>query len=151
MLSTYQIRNEKGLNRKVCQKAFLLIHGFGKQRLEVLRKKMPIGLTIPKPDCQGKHTKRPAKILEELREKIREHIMSFPTRQSHYSRHNNPGRLYLSPDLSIAKMYQMFLAKHDPAYVAHLERKIEALIRHEEACFLKLSLLYLNIITMMCL
>ena len=112
---------------------------------------MPIGLTIPKPDCQGKHTNRPAKILEELREKIREHIMSFPTRQSHYSRHNNPGRLYLSPDISIAKMYQMFLAKHDPAYVAHLERKIEALIRHEEACFLKLSLLYLNIITMMCL
>ena len=28
----------------------------------------------------------------------------------------------------------MFLAKHDPAYVAHLERKREALIRHEEAC-----------------
>lgn len=131
MLSIYQIRNEKGLNWKVCQKAFLLIHGFGKQRLEVLRKKMPIGLTIPMPDCQGKHTNRPAKILEELREKIREHIMSFPTRQSHYSRHNNPGRLYLSPDLSIAKMYQMFLAKHDPAYVA---RKREALIRHEEAC-----------------
>ena len=26
----YQIRNEKGLSRKVCQKAFLLIHGFGK-------------------------------------------------------------------------------------------------------------------------
>ena len=26
----YQIRNEKGLNWKVCQKAFLLIHGFGK-------------------------------------------------------------------------------------------------------------------------
>ena len=26
----YQIRNERGLNQKVCQKAFLLIHGFGK-------------------------------------------------------------------------------------------------------------------------
>ena len=60
--------------------------------------------------------------------------MSFPTRQSHYSRHDNPGRLYLSPDLSIAKMYQLFLARHDPAYVAHLERKREALIGHEEAC-----------------
>lgn len=130
----YQIRNEKGLNRKVYQKAFLLIHGFGKRRLEVLRKKMPVGLTIPEPDCRGKHTNRPAKISEELREKVREHIMSFPTRQSHYSRHDNPGRLYLSPDLSIAKMYQMFLAKHDPAYVAHLEKKREALIRHEEAC-----------------
>ena len=124
----YQIRNEKGLNQKVCQKAFLLIHGFGKRRLEVLRKKMPVGLTVPEPDCRGKHTNRPTKILEELREKIREHIMSSPTRQSHYSRHDNPVRPYLSPDLSIAKMYQMFLAKHDPAYVAHLERR-EALVR----------------------
>ena len=105
-----------------------MIHGFGKRRLEVLRKKMPVGLTVPEPDCRGKHTNRPTKISEELREKIREHIMSFPTRQSHYSRHDNTGRLYLSPDLSIAKMYQMFLAKHDPAYVAHLERR-EALVR----------------------
>ena len=51
--------------------------------------------------------------------------MSFPTRQSHYSRHDNPGRLYLSPDLSIAKMYQMFLTKHDPAYVKR-KAKLEA-------------------------
>jgi len=40
--------------------------------------------------------------------------MSFPAKQSHYSRHDNPGRLYLSLDLSIARMYQMFLVKHDP-------------------------------------
>ena len=59
-----------------------MIHGFDKRRLEVLHKKMPLGLTVHEPDCRGKHTNRPTKISEELREKIREH-MSFPTRQSH--------------------------------------------------------------------
>lgn len=35
----YQIRNEKGINEKVCQKAFLWIFGFGK-RLEFFLKKI---------------------------------------------------------------------------------------------------------------
>lgn len=52
----YQIRNEKGLNQKEYQKAFLLIHGFGKRRLEFLRKKMPVGSAVPEPDRRGKHT-----------------------------------------------------------------------------------------------
>jgi len=128
----YQIRDEKGLNRKVCQKAFLLIHGFGKRRLEILRKKMPVGSTVPEPDCRGKHSNRPLKVSDELHQKVREHIMSFPAKQSHYSRHDNPGRLYLSPDLSIARMYQMFLVKHDPQYVECMERRREALINHQE-------------------
>ena len=109
----YQITNEKGLNQKVCQKAFVLIHGFGKRRLEFLRKKMPVGSAVPELDRRGKHSNRPLKVSEELHQKVREHIMSFPARQSHYSRHNNPGRLYLSPDLSIARMYQMYLGKYE--------------------------------------
>ncbi len=129
----YQIRNEKGLNQKVCQKAFVLIYGFGKRRLEVLRKKMPVGLTVPEPDRRGKHSNRPLKVSEELHEKVREHIMSFPARQSHYSRHDNRGRLYLSPELSIARTYHMFLAKHDSMYAACMERRREALINHQAA------------------
>ena len=128
----YQIRNKKGLNQKVCQKAFLLIHGFGKRRLEFLRKKMPVGSAVPEPDQPGKHSNRPLKVSEELHQKVRDHIMSFPARQSHYSRHDNPGRLYLAPNLSIARMYQLFLDKYDPGYVALMERKREALISHHE-------------------
>lgn len=71
----YQIRDEKGLNRKVCQKAFLLIYGFGKRRLEILRKKMPVGSTVPEPDCRGKHSNRPLKVSDELHQKVREHIV----------------------------------------------------------------------------
>ena len=128
----YQIRNQKGLNQRVCQKAFLLIHGFGKRRLEFLRKKMPAGSAVPEADRRGKHNNRPRKVSEELHQKVRDHIKSLPARQSHYSRHDNHGRLYLSPDLSIARLYQMFLVEHDPEYLAYVERRREALISHQE-------------------
>ena len=97
----YQIRNQKGLNQRVCRKAFLLIHGFGKRRLEFLRKKMPAGSAVPEADRRGKHNN------QELHQKVRDHIKSLPARQSHYSRHDNHGRLYLCPDLSIARLYQV--------------------------------------------
>ena len=83
----------------------MLIHGFEKRRLKFLRKKMPIGSTIPEPDCRGKH-------------------------DNSYSRHDNPGRLYLSPELSVARM---FLAKYVPDYVSYLERRREVLVNHKEA------------------
>ena len=128
----YMISNEKGLHKKICQKSFILIHGFGKRRLEVLRKKITAGSPLlPEQDRRGKHSIRPRKVSCELHSKVREHIMSFKARQSHYSRRHNPGRLYLSPELSVARMYQMFLAEHDPPYVAYLQKKREAVISHQ--------------------
>ena len=56
----YQIRNHKGIDVKVCQKAFVWTHGFGKRRLEVLRKKPVAGS-----DQCGWHDKRPQKVSEE--------------------------------------------------------------------------------------
>ena len=58
----------------MCQKTFLLIHGFGKRRLEILRKKITVGLTLPEPD-RGKHDNRPQKVSEDLHQKVREHIV----------------------------------------------------------------------------
>ena len=51
----YQIRNQKGLNQRVCQKAFLLIYGFGKRRFKFLHKKMPAGSAFAEADCRGKY------------------------------------------------------------------------------------------------
>lgn len=128
----YMVINETGQHQKICQKAFILIHGFGKRRLEVLRKKIKAGSSVmPERDRRGKHSNRPRKVSDDLHSKVREHIMSFEARQSHYSRSHNAGRLYLSPELSISRMYQMFLAKHDPSYVAYLQRKREAVINHQ--------------------
>jgi hypothetical protein len=40
-----------------------------------------------------------------------EHIKSFPAYQSHYTRIHNPERKYLNSDLSIRKMYDLFVEK----------------------------------------
>lgn len=119
----YNVRNEKGFNVKVCQKAFFLIHGFGKKRLEILRRKVSAGSLLPEPDRRGKHENRPQKVSEELHQQVRNHIISFPARQSHYSRHKNSNRKYLSADLSIERMYQLFLAKHNPEYLEFMKEK----------------------------
>ena len=83
---------------------------------------------MPESDQRGRHTTQPGRVSEELHQQVREHIMSFPARQSHYSRHANPGLMYLSPNLSIARTYQLFLAKYDPEYVEYMEGRREALI-----------------------
>ena len=127
----YHIRNQKGIDIKVCQKAFIWIHGFGKRRLEVLRKKFLAGFLLPEPDQRGRHVNRPNKVSEELHQKVCDHIASFPSRPSHYSRHRNSSRLYLSPDLSIERMYELFLSAHNPEYLEYIERKKQALINHE--------------------
>ena len=37
-----------------------------------------------------------------------EHINKFPTIKSHCSRKNNPGRKYLSPELNICKLFELY-------------------------------------------
>uniref|UniRef100_A0A915K0J0 Uncharacterized protein n=1 Tax=Romanomermis culicivorax TaxID=13658 RepID=A0A915K0J0_ROMCU len=58
---------------------------------------------------QGKHENQPNKVPEDEIERIESHIRSFPAESSHYSRSCNPNHLYLSPTLSISKMYQLYL------------------------------------------
>ena len=110
----YTIRNEKGFNTRVCQKAFCVIHGFSPKRLQVLPTKI-VEETV-ECDKRGKHSNHPV-VGEEVREKIREHIRSYPSRYSHYSRKDNAERVYLPAELSIARLYRDFLEKHDPEYV----------------------------------
>ena len=49
----------------------------------------------------------------QLRKKyaVNDHIVSFPTETSHYSRECNPNRKYLSPTLSIGRMYDLYKTK----------------------------------------
>ncbi|XP_036317666.1 uncharacterized protein LOC118732641, partial [Rhagoletis pomonella] len=45
---------------------------------------------------------------------VREHILSFPACESHYTRsHHTSGRKYLSSDLDIRKMYELYVKKCD--------------------------------------
>ena len=53
-------------------------------------------------------TLQPTKTTEADLELVKEHILSFPQYQSHYSRADNPNRKYPSPDLTISKMYSLY-------------------------------------------
>jgi len=63
-------------------------------------------------DGHGKHDNHPA-VDSEIKDLVRDHIKSLPSRQSHYLRADNAGHTYLSPDLSIARLYHKFLERYD--------------------------------------
>ena len=94
--------------------AFCQIHGIGKRRAEDLCSKLVSGILFSGDD-HGKHKHRPHAISSDLKDQIREHILSFPSRESHYSRQDNRSQKYLPEGLSIARMYQLFLEKYEPA------------------------------------
>ena len=57
-----------------------------------------------RPDARGSHN--PAnKTSDADIDAVKERILSFPKYLSHYSRADNPNRHYLSPDLSVTRMY----------------------------------------------
>ena len=58
-------------------------------------------------DERGRH-EPPNKTPPEKLQLVKEQIQSFPAYESHYSRNDNPHRKFLSPMLSIPKMYQLF-------------------------------------------
>ena len=81
-------------------------------------------------DKCGKHGNH-RQISEDVCELIRDHIHSFPAQSSQYSRSNNSGRVYLSPELSIACLYRDFLEKHDPEIIKKQEENRERVVSHQ--------------------
>ena len=88
----YYLRCSDGAAVEVCKKTFCDIHAVGKRRVEKLCEKVG-ALTVT--DGRGRHTNRPRTTSEDVKEQIREHIRSFPRRQSHDSRSSNRSREYL--------------------------------------------------------
>ena len=102
----YYVNNGRASIR-VCKTAFLRIHGVSSGRLtRVLAGQLEQG-GVPKMDGRGKH-EPPNKTTEEDKEAVRQHIATFPTYESHYSRTDNHNRRYLSPYLTVTKMYQLY-------------------------------------------
>lgn len=124
----YTLANESNINVRVCQKAFCAVHGFGPKRLQVFRRKLETGEL--EPDRRGKHKHHPS-VSEEVKDQVRDHIKSFPSRHSHYSRKDNSDRVYLSAELSITRLYRDFLEKYDPEYVQLEEENKQHQLAHE--------------------
>ena len=95
------------VSTRVCKKAFLQIHGLSNGRLShALEAQRNEGGT-PALDKRGKHEPRNKTSKDKL-DFVKVHINSFPQYKSHYSRSDNPNKLYLSPDLNIDKMYRLY-------------------------------------------
>ncbi|MEM6612842.1 MAG: hypothetical protein AAF652_11440, partial [Cyanobacteria bacterium P01_C01_bin.72] len=96
---------------EVCAQAFRSIHGIGTTRFKRLRDKNQT--TAPK-DKRGRHGKQ-RKIAENIVKSVKEHIKSFPRRESHYSRKDNLNRVYLHEHLNIKRMWLLYLREFEPA------------------------------------
>ena len=100
-----------GEQRVVCKLALARLHRANCTGYQVLTVCAPI-------DKRGKHANRPHALPESVLHQIDNHIKSFPTRESHYSRHDNTHKSYLPSDLSFSIMLELYLEKHEPLITA---------------------------------
>ena len=84
----YHVCLSSGIHVKVCKQAFYQIHPIGKRHVKHLCEKLVSGVLFSG-DEHGKHKHRPHTTSEDLKAQIQEHISSFPSRESHYSCHDN--------------------------------------------------------------
>ena len=92
---------------KVCQAAFVALHGIKAGRL----KKKVLQFDKDITDGRGKHDEH-SKLSDELRDRVREHIRMFPARESHYSRSHNVHHRFLDASLTVAAMHKLFLEQN---------------------------------------
>ena len=109
----YSVRLSTENSIQVCKKTFQTAHAITKRRVENVCVKLVSGVLFSG-DGRGKHDNRPNRMDESLKDQIREHIGSYPSQESHYSRSSNRKRKYLSEGLSIARMYRQYLEKYEP-------------------------------------
>jgi len=66
-----------GERRRVCRQAFLHVFGVGASRLSKLARDFAARAPL-QPDQRGRHTNRPTKLPESIRDQVRRHIAGFP-------------------------------------------------------------------------
>lgn len=84
-------------------------------------------------DLRGKHKNRPNKLSDHILFKIKTHILSFPRYISHYSRHDNENKRFLSSELSISKLYSLYLEKYEFDVFEKLKKgeKVKPTVKYE--------------------
>lgn len=106
-------------DKQVCKNLFLNTLHVSDCAISVLAKKKKREFV----DMRGKHGMQ-RKVDAEIATLIKEHIESFPAVESHYTRAKSQ-RLYLSSDLTITKMYNLFKERHpDLSVKEHMYRHI---------------------------
>ncbi|XP_050308360.1 uncharacterized protein LOC126744845 [Anthonomus grandis grandis] len=103
------VRENVAVEERVCKNAFVSLHGLTRRRIKTIQKSLQKSGTAPI-DKRGRHLNRKHKLSVETKNKILEHNKSFKTRLSHYSL-NKIKRIYLSAELNVKKMCDMFKEK----------------------------------------
>lgn len=95
---------------KVCKTEFMSLHGLqsSRGRINLIVSQKIKGAIVPTTDQRGKHKNRPNKLSDEQKQSVRDHINLIPKYQSHYSRSDNLGKVYLNSDMTIARLYKEF-------------------------------------------
>lgn len=117
----YKVRTT-GKEEALCHTAFLSLHGISRGRLRRIQDSIRVSC-LPPCDARGKHGNRPSKTPNEILNLIRLHIKSFRGRQSHYSRRDNPEKIYLPEELTVRKMHKLFLneVKVNASYLVYYQ------------------------------
>lgn len=92
----------------ICKKAFIVLHRITNSKVYQLTQQLQNGAVVPHLDQRGKHGNRPNRNSTAAVQFVIDHISSFPAESSNYSRSKNSSRSYLSPVLSIGKMYSLY-------------------------------------------
>lgn len=92
------------LQKRVCKNVFLTTLGVSNKRYNYALKVKRSETGIAQNDKRGQKIP-PNKTPQDDTDFIKQHIRSFPTFKSHYS---NSDRQYLSPDLSVTKMFDLY-------------------------------------------
>lgn len=94
---------------RVCKEMFMATFDIKDKKLRVLAGKQLKGLGITADDMRAKNSSRRC-LSDDQRNYIIDHIKSFPSYTSHYRREQT-SRLYLSSDLNVMKMYNLYKTK----------------------------------------
>jgi hypothetical protein len=83
-------------------------------------------------DLHRKMTASSRKTNEEAIIAVKEHIQNVPAFESHCTRPHNPRRKYLSPDLDIRKMFNLYVEKCEENNISHVNEWIYRKIFNKE-------------------
>ncbi|RUS71879.1 hypothetical protein EGW08_020353 [Elysia chlorotica] len=96
----------QGTRHRVCKKFFLATLGISQSRIFYFYSKLTAETTgVPTERAQGRHCKYQVPV--SLTDRVRQHIESFPTVESHYARERT-ARLYLEDRLNTVIMYELY-------------------------------------------
>lgn len=99
---TYYIRKNGQYDIRVCKKYFKDTYQISDARIHRSSCTKNVSDLI---DGRGRH--RPGNAIDDAH--VIKHIKSFPAYSSHYTRAHNPRRKYLNPELTVRKMYELYI------------------------------------------